>query len=311
MSFDSSVPALRDRAAAQLRHGDPTGAVETLRRALSAEPDDASSHALLALALVQARRRHAARAEAAVALTLQPEAPFPHLAMGVVLRAHGELRAAERELRQSVELAPSWPEGHRSLAEVLRARGKAAEARAALDLALGLDPGDPQTLSDLAELELAAGRLDEAERWARLALARDPQCEDALVALGGVLLRRGRVEEARELAVAALQQDATSSSGIRLLAQVKARQSWALGLWWRWGALLERFGPGRQILILMLLFVAYRFAVLALQDLGLPTWARAAQWVWLAFAAYTWFGPALFRRSLLKELERVQLSRDF
>jgi Flp pilus assembly protein TadD len=309
--MDHHVALLLARAQDQLAHGNPPGAIETLRLALSAAPDDASAHALLAVALVQARRRHAARAEASIALALEPEAPLPHLAMGAVHRAHGALRAAEAEFRRYVALEPAAPAGHRALAGALQACGRTAEARAALDRALVLDAADPDTLAALAELALAGGDLAGAERWARAALAEDAEHQDALVALGGVFLRRGNVEQARELAVAALQRDATAPGALLLLSQVKASESWVLGLWWRWGTLLERFGPSRQVLVLMLLFVLYRFALLALDQAGMSRGADVAQVAWLAFAAYTWFSPVLFRRSLEKELEKVRLRPGF
>jgi hypothetical protein len=34
-------------------------------------------------------------------------------------------------------------------------------------------------------------------------------------------------------------------------------------------------------------------------------------YAWLARCAYTWFGPAQFRRSLEKELQGVDLSDDY
>lgn len=311
MTMENHVTLLLARAQDQLAHGDPAGAIETLRLALSTSPDDATAHALLALALVQARRRHAARVEASIALTLDPAAPFPHLAMGSVHRAHGDLEAAEAEYRRFVELEPNAPAGHRALAGVLQARGRTAEARAVLDRALALDAADPETLAARAELALATGDVAGAERWARAALAEDAENQDALVALGGALLRRGQVARARELAVTALQEDATSMGALLLLAQVKARESWLLGLWWRWGTFFERFGPARQVLLLMLLFVLYRFAVITLRAAELPQAAELTQWAWLAFAAYTWFSPALFRRSLQKELEKVRLRPEF
>jgi Flp pilus assembly protein TadD len=309
VTVDPSEPYL-GRATAQLSRGDAAGAVETLRRALGLAPDHAGAHALLALALLRLRRRHAARSEAATALALEPEGAFPHLAMGAALEAFGDLEGAEAELRRFQAERPDSAAGHRALARVLAALGRPSEAREALDRALSLDPDDPDTLAALSAAARDAGRLDEAERLAREALAADPEHEDALVALGEALLRRGRVEEARQLAVAALQIDATSLGAIRLLSSVKARESFLLGLWWRWSALMDRLGP-RALGVLTLLFVAYRFAVLGLRDLGHPDAARGVQYVWLAFAVYTWVGPSAFRRSLQGELAKVRLRKDF
>ena len=111
--------------------------------------------------------------------------------------------------------------------------------------------------------------------------------------------------------MSALQQGATSVGALHLLAQVKARESWFLGLWWRWGTLLEKFGPSRQVLVLVLLYVAFRFAEIALGEAGMDRGVEIANWAWLAFAAYTWFSPMLFQRSLRRELEKVRLRSDF
>ncbi|WP_155296014.1 hypothetical protein [Pseudomonas gelidaquae] len=53
---------------------------------------------------------------------------------------------------------------------------------------------------------------------------------------------------------------------------------------------------------------------LKLLPADLEQWPDAAQmidWVWLAFAAYTFAAPQIFRRLLEKELAQVKLSKEF
>jgi hypothetical protein len=128
--------------------------------------------------------------------------------------------------------------------------------------------------------------------------------------MGEVLLALGDVEGARDHAVSVLRRDAGSSQALHLLTAVKARRSPLLGLWWRFVTYLSRFGRG-TVLVLIGMYVAFRFAVIGLEEAGLPGAAQLAQYAWLAFAFYTWTAPTFFRRALEKELATVRLSRDF
>src|SRR5262245_60945211 len=92
-----------------LAHGNTSHAVELLRNALSIDPDHAGAHAVLAIALIQQKRIHAALAEAQMALTLEPENPYSHAALGKALFANRKLSLAEKHLDQALALAPDDP----------------------------------------------------------------------------------------------------------------------------------------------------------------------------------------------------------
>jgi hypothetical protein len=92
---------------------------------------------------------------------------------------------------------------------------------------------------------------------------------------------------------------------------VKARTSWFLGLWWRWSTWMNVLGDSREIMVLLGLFLLYRVANQLAHDLDRPGLASALNFVWLAFVAYTWVGPGMFRRMLRRELRDVRLDDEY
>lgn len=308
---EAHVSLLAEHARRQLARGDVQGAIESLRRALSLEPDEAGLHALLSAALLGARRRHAARHEAERAIGLDPDHPGAHRMLGYVRLAFRDHRAAAEAFERALELSPDEPETHLGIARMHAAAGRRPAARAALERALLLDPGDPDVLAELGALDLADGRKDAARARALEALQEFPEHEEAIELLGRVLLAEGRTEEARAHALDILRQDATSPGGVGLLCAVKARQSLLLGLWWRWNAFMSKLADGKAVLVLVGLYVAQRFATTGLRDADLSRAAEWVSWAWIAFAVYTWVGPAVFQRSVAKELSSVRLRPDF
>lgn len=308
---DLHGPFLELHARRQLERGDAAGAIETLRRALTEEPDDPELHALLAAALLGARRRHAARLEAQQAVALAPTSPQAHRVLGYVRLAFHDLGGAAAAFQEAVLLAPEDPQAHLGLGRLHEAAGRRGEARAAYEHVLALDPGELDAVVALGDLDLEVRRLPEARARALAALQESAEHEGALALMGRVLLAEGHAEEARRHALAILQEDAGSAPALRLLCAAKARRSLLLGLWWRWNTLMASLGDGRSILILVGLYVAQRLATLLLVDAGAGEAARVVSWAWLAFAAYTWIGPAVFHRSLRKELASVRLRPGF
>lgn len=295
----------------QLARGDLRGALETLRRALAEDPEEAHAHALLALVLLALKRPHAAAHEAGLALGLAPELPLAHSTAASVALAQRRFPDAERHITRLLELEPDSADPLLLQARLLGLRGERARRREVLERAVALAPEDPDALVALGEDALERGDLKEAEARAREVLTLQPESQEALVLMGQVWLRRGRVEEAREHALWVLRQDATDTGALRLLASLKARQNPLLGLWWRYAMFMGELGSTRGMVVLLGAFVAYRFATLAARDLGQPGLASVIQLVWLALVVYSWVGPALFQRMVRQELETVRLDPRF
>ena len=308
---DPGTRQLWAEAMAALSQGNHRRAIESLRRVLSAEPDDSEAHALLAVCLVDAHRLSAAGTEAKLALAATPLSPLSHLAMGQVSFARRDFPKAEESFRSALELEPDESAHHRRLGNLFLAVGRREEAESELRRALELDPAAPENLVALGRHRLETGAVDEAERLARESLTLSPANQDALVLMGAVLLRRGDVENAREHAIWAIRIDPTDRGALHLMGAIKAKTSWFLGLWWRYNTWCSEVGSKNAAVVLLGAFILYRFLTQFLVDFDRPQGAELVSYAWLGICIYSWVGPGIFQRELQKELQSVQLRKGF
>lgn len=311
MTDDLRLARLLDHALRLMRGGHVDQAIDVLTRLLGEAPDDADAHAALALCLVSRHRLHAAKLEAAQALALEPDGVLAHLAMASVSIARREFPAAEAHLDAARAIAPEHPENYRIAATLYRNWGRNARALEEIGKAHALDPDDPGILAQYGWLMFLEGRREEARDFAERALQRDPEHVDALTLLGQCDLAAGHVEDARGHAVWALQNEPGDEGALTLLAAIKARRSWLLGLWWRFHSWLTAGSSHRAIALLVGMYLAYRATGVTLHVKQHDDAAAWLSYAWLAFCVYTWFAPAIFRRSLKREMETVRLRPDY
>jgi tetratricopeptide (TPR) repeat protein len=285
------------------------GAIDSLRQALTADPDMAEAHAWLAMCLLHKRRVHAAKIEAELALTLEPESSFAHWVAAELSLARRDFAAAERHIERLLEAQPELPAAYRLLARCYALTGRGKKRLPLLEQALQRSPEDPETLADLADFHVQTGDLATAFRYADQALRSAPENQSALVAMGSTLLARGDVQDARDHALAALRSDPTNPGALHLLTAVKTRSNPLLGLWWRYATWGERVGPARLIVVLLVAYAMQRFATIAAAGAGEDALANGISYAWLALCVYSFVGPTLFRRALQKELASVSLGR--
>lgn len=145
-----------------LRSGDAPAAVAAARDAVSANPQDATAHRLLAAAL----------------------------------RAAGDRDAAVAAIEHAIELAPDDADLHLLHAGLLLDERQIDEAQAALARTIGLDPNQFPAYIVQGQLAIARGDLDEAERMGKLAARIAPEHPHVAAVLGTVALRRGDVDGA-------------------------------------------------------------------------------------------------------------------
>ncbi len=295
----------------QLGRGQVDAAIEMLATLLGAEPDHAAAHALLAICLVRRKRLHAARLEAERSLELEPEGVFPHLAAAAVAGADRRFPVAERHLHEARALDPGSPDVEIQLARLYNFWGKADQAAEHAAHAMDLAPDDPDALALSGEIAFARGDKATAAERAGEGLALDPEHVDSLVLMGQCDLYKGDTERAREHVSWALQIDPSDAGALALLCAIKARESFWTGLWWRFQSFVSSGSGTRTILLLLGMFMTYRVSVILAVDMGRQDIADVLRIAWLAFAAYTWIAPEWFSRALRKEMEQVQLRRDF
>ena len=105
--------------------------------------------------------------------------------------------------------------------------------------------------------------------------------------------------------------DPRERGALHLLAALKTRRNGFLGFWWRYNTWMGTLADGHSVVVLLGMYVTYRFATLGLGDLGYPRFASALSWLWLAFVVYTWIGPIVFQRALQRELATITIKPDF
>lgn len=311
MNDDLRRSHLLDHALRLMRGGHHDQAIDVLTRVLGEAPDHSDAHAILALCLVSRKRLYAARLEAAQALSLDPDSHFAHIAMASVQIAHREFKQAEAHLDAARALAPGNADNHRIAAALHQAWGRPDRALSEIVRANQLEPDDAGIWSDYGWIEYARGERTQARAHAEQALEIDPEHIDALTLLGHCDLAAGRIEDARAHALWALQNAPGDEGALTLLAAVKARQSWVLGLWWRFQTWISAGSSRRAIALLVGMYLLYRTADIALADYGLKQWSPVLSFAWLGFCVYTWFAPSIFMRSIRRELQTVKLRPDY
>ncbi len=300
------------RLADEMRvQGNHDGAIDALRRVLARDPEHGPAHASLAHTLLAMRRLPAAEHEIAIALRLEPDEPTVLFAAAAVMIAARRLAEAARLVDRLLEVDPTDAIHYILAAQLCMDERRFADAEAHLERARELAPNDPDVLLQCGELAIAQSNVDEAESWVQDALEASPEHASAHLLAGRLALQRGRLDEARQHALFAMRGDPNDPDALWILAGIKARRSPLLGLWWRLNVWLSTMSDERLMATLLTGFMLSQLAVIIADELDLPLLARAFHWAWLGLCAYTWFGPAMFRRSLDKELETVELDDDY
>lgn len=126
----SDVIALRRSAAQHRGQGKLADAVEALRQAIAAAPDDADAHADHGLTLMLMGRPDLAEGSYRRALELRPDDIFSWVNLGSALIQLQRLADAEGCFRQVLALEPDHVAALRNLGAILKDMGRSEEARA-------------------------------------------------------------------------------------------------------------------------------------------------------------------------------------
>lgn len=305
------VAALVEQADRARRAHNWQTAIDLLKRALAIDPERPTAHASLALALLGARRLHAAAIEVDLALGFGPHDPYCHYAAEAVRRSQRKLDDAWRHCLVAMQDNEADADTRVLGAEIKTLQNDRGHARTLLVEALELEPDHVSALTSLAQLEMHDGNLGEAQRRIEEALSENPADVDAHVVAGFIALARSRIDEAEEHARFALQHDASDRDALRLWTAIKARRNVLLGVWWRWNMFVGLRSERSQLGILIGSFVVVRIAIILLGAYGYEDAEILLRKIWLGFCAYTWFAPAIFERMLRRELSNVTLRDDF
>jgi len=203
----------------------PAEALRELTEVLSAEPENAQAHGLMASVLVELGRRQQALESARRVVFLVPDLAWAHLVLGRVSFALGQYDEAHASARTALELDPCDPDAHAFLASCWTAVGDLGEeVLAAADRGLAFDPEHSDCLRMRAQALRMLGRAEEESETLELALRGATDDAYLHTWIGDSLLRKGDTHGALERFREALRLDPRLGAARRgLLLTLKAR----------------------------------------------------------------------------------------
>jgi tetratricopeptide (TPR) repeat protein len=240
-------------------------AVPAAREALAADPENATAHALLSLALANLEQPREAVEAARRAVALEPEASLTHYALGRALFESDDAAGAERAARESLRLDPDAA-GYMLLAQTFLQRRRWQDAVDATTRGLEIEPEHAGCANIRARALLHLGRDEEVNAAVRDSLARNPEDADAHANRGWLLLRQSKPEQALESFRDALRIDPTfawARSGI--IEALKARKGF-YRLFLRYSFWMGSLSPRARWFVIIGLFVLARIARAAMRE---------------------------------------------
>jgi Flp pilus assembly protein TadD len=172
---------------------------QSFDRVVSASPESARAHQLLAESYLAQQQIAGAEREYRKALELRPDLRGIHLALGLLALHEGNLDEAEKEFRAEVKLSPGDGEAAWRLGSVLLEKGRTPEALVELERSDKLRPQMVETLYDLGKASALENRLDAAEKaWLEVIALQDAGelAASAHLQLSQLYRKQGKLAEA-------------------------------------------------------------------------------------------------------------------
>ena len=185
-------------AAALRLDGDREGAIAAIDQAIALAPDDANVHLERAGLLLQERQLDEAQAALARAVGLDPNQFPAYIVQAQLALGRGDLDEAERIVRIASRIAPDHPHVAAVEGTLALRRGDADNALAILSRAAERAPDDMQLRHSLGFAYLAKGHLAFAEQAFRRMLEANPGSRPLRALVADVIRRQGRMAEAAD-----------------------------------------------------------------------------------------------------------------
>jgi tetratricopeptide (TPR) repeat protein len=174
----------------------PSEALESLARAIALDPSYVDAHYSRGLAFSQLQRREEALASYDAAIALQPDHAEAHNNRGIIL---GELARPDEALASfdaAIRASPGFAEAHNNRGALLHALGRAQASLESCERAVALKPDYARAHFNRGVALFALNRPREAVASYAAAIAIDPGDARVLEAHGSALQALGRHEEA-------------------------------------------------------------------------------------------------------------------
>lgn len=273
-----------------LEIGRPDLALERIREALQAQPEDPELLVALGRACLGLDRQDEAQAALRAALAADPAHIEALALLAYTTQVAGHHREAESLLLAALALEPTNPGLLTAYARLLLKVGQLAKAEALAREALAQAPENANAHALLTTiLSERAQSTDQATRHGRTAVGISPLDQLPHLALGLHLLRTGRPFGAKRHLREALRLDPRADVEQAFLAADLATR-WCYLPMYYWGLAVSRL-PGRQFFVWGL-FMALVYGG---RSIGLGKYIGPVAVAYLALVVYTWIATPLAR----------------
>lgn len=243
----------------QIASGNPSVAVQILRRVLSAYPQHSGAHASLAAALLELNQYKSALSEAQLAVQCDPESAYAYLVLGVAFKVLGRYAEAQSALYEALRLDPQYSQPYVHLANLAAIHGRWTQVRDYALRALALEPDLGLAKTLLANALCMLGQPDEAESVAKEALRKNPEDADAHVVMAQIALQRRQSRRAWDYALDALAVNPNHLEAQAVLLQAAGLRSPLMRLATSTHLWLIRLPIGWRIATVVLFYMLLRF----------------------------------------------------
>ena len=282
------------------------------RQALGREPGDASTHALLALCLLERKHLDEATNEAREAVGLAPELPFAHYALAKVWYERNRYEEARAAIDEAIRLDPDDPDFRFLLSAIHFDQRRWEDALRVAEQGLALDPehGGCTNLRAMSLVKL--GRTREATDTIDAALARDPDDASTHANRGWTLLEQGKIEEAQQHFREALRLDPESEWARAGIVEALNARNPVYALMLRYFLWMSRLSQRAQWGVILGGYFANRVLTQAARaNPELAPWLLPFRILYVIFVLLTWTADPLFNLVLrLDRFGRLALTRE-
>jgi tetratricopeptide (TPR) repeat protein len=190
------IEALRHLVLARMRSGEALKAATDARRLYSLQPEDPDTVYLLGAALANHAEWHEARPIMEKLVAVRDNATS-HVMFGMTLLNDGDIEAASQQIERALQQNPNEVEGHYYKGVIARQRGDLAAAINDMEFVVKANPQHTLAQVELGTLSLQTGNLDRARQAFEQAVVLSPEVPENHYQLGIAYSRLGLQDKAR------------------------------------------------------------------------------------------------------------------
>jgi len=300
-----------DRAWSCYKRGQIKQAIELIKQVLAEDPTDAESHGFLALCLLQEKRIYAAEYEVQLALNENTEIPFFYIILAQINTLKNKPKNALELCDEALRLNPEDVEALLLKADIYTLLENDTKVLNCINEAAVIEPNNIEIKLAFGHFYLNKGKLDKALFHAQDAIRQNPQSVDCNILMGKLKLKGGDIKEALNLAKYAIIQNPDSEQALKLFSDIKTRENWFLGLWWRFNSKMSTLSGTKASIVLISMFLFFNLLSQILEDLGFVSLAKFFTYGWLIIVLYSWVGLPLYKKKLNEELSKFRFNDDY